>query len=111
MSDYSTTWDKNEFLTYLFIYCINADYKETKKELSFVKSKTSDAVFNSMHEEFELDNDYNSLQKIISTFDRLNYSSQNTDELFNSMKALFLVDGKYAIEEQNLLMQLKRLLK
>ncbi|MCF7568272.1 hypothetical protein L3X37_07835 [Sabulilitoribacter arenilitoris] len=111
MKDYSTNWIKDEFLTYLFIYCINADYKESKKEIALVKTKTSYAFFDKMHDEFELDSDYASLQKIIGAHNRLGYSSENTEELFNSIKELFLTDGKYDIEERNLLMYLKHLLK
>lgn len=111
MGNYATNWTKNEFLTYLFIYCINADFREEKKEIAYIEAKTSNTVFNRMHEEFEEDSDYVSLQKIINTHDKLGFSKDNTEELFDNIKELFLTDGKYNIEERNLLKGLKHLLK
>lgn len=111
MENQATNWTKKEFLTYLFIYCMNANYKESKKEMAFIETKTTDAVFNKMHDEFKQDSDYASLQKIINTHGRLGYSKDNTKDLFDNLKELFLSDGKYDIEEQNLLRGLKHLLK
>lgn len=111
MENYATNWTKNEFLTYLFIYCMNADFKEVKKELTYIEAKTSNAVFNRMHDEFEEDSDYASLQKIMNTHDKLGFSKDDTEELFDNLKELFLSDYKYDIQERNLLKGLKHLLK
>ncbi|WP_452223554.1 hypothetical protein [Lacinutrix chionoecetis] len=111
MEDHTTNWTKKEFLTYLYIYCINADYVETKKELAYVKAKTTDAIYNKMHDEFDQDNDYACIQKIINTHERLGYTKQSTQELFNNIKELFLSDGSLDSEEQIILKGLKHLLK
>lgn len=106
---YETDWTENEFLAYLFIYCINADFKEASKEISFVKDRTSSVEFEKMHEAFEIDRDYTSIQKILDTYNRLGYSKKDTEKLFKNLKDLFLADGSYDIEEKNLLMILKHL--
>ena len=111
MKSYATNWTKNEFLTYLFIYCMNADFKEATKEIAYIKAKTSNDDFDNMHAEFQGDSDYASLQKIYDTHTRLGFTTGITEELFNNIKELFLSDGKFFTEEQNILRGLKHLLK
>ncbi|WP_299006763.1 hypothetical protein [uncultured Tenacibaculum sp.] len=41
MKNFEVNWSKEELQTYLFIYCINADYKETKEELEAISLKTN----------------------------------------------------------------------
>lgn len=110
MKAIKTKWTKQELQTYLFIYCMNADYKETKEELRSITSKTDNETYKEMHYEFEKDNDYMSIQKITESFNILNYKKEETEVLFNEIKELFLSDGKYVILERNLMLGLKRLL-
>ncbi|TYP97378.1 hypothetical protein C7447_10463 [Tenacibaculum adriaticum] len=105
-----TNWSKKELQAYLFIYCMNADYDETKNEIEFVKSKIDDETFNRMHTEFEKDNDYISIQKIQSSLDKLGYTHKEIEQLFTEIKDLFLSDNKFDILERNLMMGLKKLL-
>lgn len=109
MKTITTNWTKKELQTYLFIYCMNADYKETESELEVVKSKIDDATFTKMHSEFENDNDYMSIQKIQASFNELGYSHEEIDNLFNEIRLLFLSDGTYDILERNLMLGLKKL--
>ncbi len=111
MKNHATNWTKNEFLTYLFIYCMNADFKEVNNEIEYIKARTSGDDFDKMHAEFNNDNDYASLQKISYTHSRLGYTSSHTEALFVDIKELFLSDGKFFTEEQNILRGLKHLLK
>ncbi|MGB0881093.1 MAG: hypothetical protein ACPGTO_11060 [Polaribacter sp.] len=107
----ATNWSKQEFQTYLYIYCMNADYKETKEELEMISLKSDDEIYKRMHAEFEKDNDYASIQKINESFQHLNYKKEEVDRLFDEIKKLFLSDGKYEILERNLMKGLKKLLK
>ena len=111
MKNYATNWTKNEFLTYLFIYCMNADFQEVNKEVAYIKARTSGGDFDKMHDEFNNDSDYTTLQKISDTHTRLGYTSSHTEALFENIKELFLSDGKFYTEEQNILRGLKHLLK
>ncbi len=111
MKDLETNWSRQELQTYLFIYSINADYKESKEELEAISLKTNEKVYKRMHAEFEKDNDYASIQKIKNSLNNLNYSKEELDKLFEEIKELFLSDGNYEILERNLMTGLKRVLK
>ena len=104
-------WTKKEFQTYLFIFCMNADYKETKEELKAISLKSDEAIYEKMHSEFEKDNDYASIQKLQTSIKELNYSKEEIDNLYEEIRELFLSDGKYEILERNLMTGLKRILK
>ncbi len=108
-STVKTNWTKQEFQTYLFIFCMNADYKETKEELKTISIKSNEAVYEKMHSEFEKDNDYVSIQKLQASINELNYTEEEIKALFDEIKELFLSDGKYEILERNLMTGLKRL--
>ncbi|TDQ23927.1 hypothetical protein [Tenacibaculum caenipelagi] len=110
MKNIEVNWSKEELQTYLFIYCINADYKETKEELEAISLKTNKETYKKMHDEFEKDNDYASIQKINESLKNLNYDKEEINSLFEEIKELFLSDGKYEILERNLMTGLKRVL-
>ncbi|CAM1366123.1 conserved hypothetical protein [Tenacibaculum sediminilitoris] len=111
MKNIEVNWSKEELQTYLFIYCINADYKETKEELETISLKTNKEIYKKMHNEFEKDNDYTSIQKINESLKNLNYDKEEINTLFEEIKELFLSDGKYEILERNLMIGLKRVLR
>ncbi len=110
MEDYTTNWSRNEFKAYLLLYCANADFIETTEESEIIKSKIDSETYNSIHKEFNNDNDYQSLQKILSTIKRFEYSEEQIDILFSKIKELFLSDGEYDTIERNLYIGLKHLL-
>ena len=105
-----TNWTKDELYAYIFIYCMNADYKETSEELNMITSRFGNKVYDKMHKEFEKDTDYTSIQKIKDTLEDYNYTDAEIRMLFNEIKDVFLLDGKYEILERNLFLGLKRLL-
>ncbi len=105
-----TNWTQKELFTYLFIYCMNADFKETEEELDFITSKVGNKTFTKIHKEFNQDNDYSSLLKIKDTLYLLDYSYDRIEQLFNEIKTLFLSDRKYEVLEKNIMTGLKRIL-
>ncbi|MBK7095313.1 MAG: hypothetical protein IPH57_09820 [Saprospiraceae bacterium] len=109
MEEYQTNWTKEELKIYLLIYCAKADFLESKVETDFIKSKIKDNSFERIHEEFNKDNDYQSIQKIRTTIEKYSYSKDAIAQLFEEMKELFLSDGKYGILEQNLFMGLNHI--
>lgn len=110
-SDYVTTWKKEELKTYILIFSMNADFVETKEEVELIKSKTSESIFEAMYNEFQNDNDYESIQKIQNTVERLEYTQEQIQALFEEIKTLFKADGSYDILERNLTLGLKKVLK
>ena len=111
MSEYTTNWNKKELEAYLLFYCANADFVETEEEKKLIHDKVSDEVYTKMHLEFIKDNDYQRIQKIIDTSERLGLTKAEIDEFFNEMLEIFNADGKYDILERELYIGLKRILK
>lgn len=110
MSKSKTNWNREELQTYLFIYCMNADYTETKEELAIFKEHYNSDLYEKLHKEFDLDNDYQTIQKIKTAIDTLGYTKEDINKLFEEIKSLFLSDGKYDVLEQNVMIGLKRML-
>jgi hypothetical protein len=106
-----TNWTKDDLKTYTLIYCANADFAESKVEIDFIKSKIKNANFDQLHKEFELDNDYQSIQKMQAALKENKFTDEETNQLIEDIKALFLTDNDYDILEQNMLLGLKRIFK
>jgi hypothetical protein len=102
MKEFDTNWSKEELKVYILIYCANANFLESKVETDFIKSKIKGNSFERIHDEFDKDNDYQSIQKIRQTLEKYGYSKDEVGRLFKEVKELFLSDGKYDILEQNL---------
>jgi len=102
-------WTKEELKIYILIYCSNADFIESKLEIDYIKSKLQNSNFEKIHAEFEEDNDYQSIQKILLSIKE--HDCKNDKTLMKEIMELFLSDGKYDILEQNLYRGLKHILK
>ena len=105
----TTNWTKDDLRTYLLIYCANADFSISEKELTLIKSRIEKSDFDKIKAEFEEDNDYQSIQKIQSAYKTLNY--ENADVLMQEVMDVFQADGDYDTLEQNLNMGLKNILR
>jgi len=109
MKEFDTQWSKEELKAYILIYCAEANFIELKVESDFIKSRIKGDSFIRIHDEFDKDNDYQSIQKIRQTLEKYGYSKDETRRLVEELKGLFLSDGKYDILEQNLLMGLNHI--
>ena len=111
MTNFKTKWSKVEFKTYLLLYCANADYVETEEEKELITSRVNKFLLKTIHKEFDKDNDYQRIQKIIHTANRYNYSHKETDILLEKMKELFFPEGQdMGTLEKNMFRGLKHLL-
>lgn len=104
----TTNWTKDDLRMYLLIYCANADFVESPKELEYIKTKVSHSNFAKMHAEFEKDNDYQSIQKIQAAYEALNYDSP--DSLIDEAREFFKSDGDFDVLERNLMLSLRHIL-
>lgn len=111
MDDFTTDWTDQELKAYMLLYCANADFVVSKEEKDYIKSRISEEQYHKIHREFEKDNDYQQIQKINAAIERFEYSKEEIDEAFQSIKNLFLSDGEMDILEQNIYRGLKNLLK
>ncbi|MAP80722.1 MAG: hypothetical protein CL526_06500 [Aequorivita sp.] len=111
MEEFKTDWTHEELKAYMLLYCAFANFEISKEEKEYIKSRVGEKKYQKVRKEFEEDNDYQQIQKIYSTIERLNYSKEEIDEAFQSIKKLFLADGEMDILEKNLYRGLKHLLK
>jgi hypothetical protein len=110
MSDFNTSWTKRELSAYTLLYCAHANFTETSEEMELVNSNVASDELISIRKEFKNDNDYQSIQKIQSTVQRLGYNWSEKDDLISEIKALFLADGVYDQLERILFNGLKKIL-
>lgn len=111
MEDFNTDWTHQELKAYMLLYCAHADFIVTKTEKEYIKSKVSNVDYQRIRNEFDDDNDYQRIQKINAAIERFDYSKEEIDEAFQSIKKLFLSDGEMDILERNIYRGLKHLLK
>lgn len=103
-------WTKDELIAYILLYLAHANFEESNHERNIIISKVDMNTFQKIHDEFDSDNDYQSIQKIINGLKAHNYTKDDMSVLFSEMKSLFLSDGEFDVMEQNLFMYLKKLL-
>ena len=111
MEDFTTTWTHEELKGYILLYCAHADFNVSQEEKEYIKSKVGLEKYHSIRKEFDNDNDYQQIQKITATIERFEYSKEEIDDTFHSIKRLFLLDGEMDILEQNIYRGLKHLFK
>lgn len=110
MNDFTTQWSRVEFKTYLMLYCANADFIETEDEKEIIQSRVHKDILKHIHKEFDKDNDYQRIQKIVNTAERFGYTKDKVDELLSKLKELFFKDHDMDILEKNMFRGLKHLL-
>jgi len=106
----SSNWTKEELVAYILLYTANSDLNIENHEKNVIISKVDMKTFSKIHGEFDKDNDYQSLQKIIKGLEDHNYSKDDLEGLFIDIKKLFLSDGSFDVMEQSMLAYLKKIL-
>jgi hypothetical protein len=103
-------WTKDELVAYILLYTAHSNFNEANTEKNVIISKVDMQTFQKIHDEFDNDNDYQSLQKIIQGVKDHRYNKDDLTSLFTDIKVLFLSDGEYDILEQNMFLYLKKIL-
>ncbi|OZV68431.1 hypothetical protein [Winogradskyella aurantia] len=104
-------WTRDELLAYILLFAANSDFKEDNKERNVIISKVDVYTFQEIHDEFNNDNDYQGIQKIMASLRQHNYEQEDVEILLADIKTLFFSDGKFNIQERNMLKCLNRLFK
>ena len=107
----NTKWAKNELVAYILLYASQSDMIESNKERNIIISKVDMNTFQKIHDEFDTDNDYQSIQKIMAGLKEHNYTKMDIDLLFADIKTLFFADGNFNVSERTMYKLLKKLLK
>lgn len=104
-------WTRDELVAYILLFAANSDFKENNRERNSILSKVDVYTFQEIHDEFDSDNDYQGIQKILSSLKQHNYDKNDVDLLLADIKTLFFSDDNFNINEQIMLQCLNRLFK
>ncbi len=111
MQQTEQNWTSDEFLAYTLLYSAHADYFFDDEEKDLILSKIDNSIYESILRELSKDNDYQSLQKILTYTQEHKFSNNEIDLLLYEIELLFMCDGEYDVLEKNMLMNLTHLLK
>lgn len=104
-------WTRDELVAYILLFAANSDFKEDNKERDVIISKVDMKTFQDIHDEFDRDNDYQSIKKIMTSLEQHNYEKEDVEILLSDIKTLFFSDGEFNINERIMLKSLERLFK
>ena len=105
----SKQWSKNELVAYILLYASQSDLIVSNKERNVIISKVDMNTFQKIRNEFDNDNDYQSIQKIIAGLKEHNYTKMDIDLLLADIKMLFFADGRFNVSERNMYKLLTKL--
>ena len=104
-------WTRDELIAYVLLYAAHSDFKEHEEERDMIISKVDLDTFQEIHDEFDHDNDYQSIKKILISLRQHAYTEDDIDILLEDINTLFFADEEFSINEQNMLRCLTRLFK
>ncbi len=110
MEENHPIWSDKEFKAYLLLYCAHADFVEKESEQELIKSKVSVATYQKIHDEFDGDSDFQKAEKINVYIQSHELSEEQINNLIQEIIGMFESDGEFSIEEQGILIGLKRFL-
>ncbi|MEN8194446.1 MAG: hypothetical protein ABFS12_16615 [Bacteroidota bacterium] len=105
------TWTKDEFKAYVLLFAANSDLKENRQEQEFILKRINKDTYHKIHYEFDNDNDFQSIQKILAGVEKFDYSQDEIEYLTGEIMKLLLADNKLDTIEQCVFMMLKKILK
>lgn len=109
--DKPKNWSKEELLAYILLYVANSDLHESSEEKEFILARVNKDTFANVHKEFNKDNDFQCIQKIIKSIEAHDYSRDDYALLFADIKLLLYADGEVKTMEKATLMFLRKILK
>lgn len=110
MEEIAANWTFREFKAYLFLYAANSKYFETEAEKKKVRSLVDSQHYRKIHKEFEQDNDYQSIQKILQYVEKQGLKQKDLDVLLQEIRELIDTSEKPDLLEENMFLALKHLL-
>ena len=87
-------WTRDELVAYILLFAANSDFKEDNKERNIIISKVDMDTFQEIHDEFNNDNDYQGIQKIMTSLRQHNYESEDIDFAVPFMVCFFIFLSK-----------------
>lgn len=106
----NTKWTKQELVAYILLYVANSDLKETTEEHDYILSRVDAETYTHIKAEFDIDNDYQSITKIVDAVKADETYNSNPDELFADIKLMAFADGHMDQIEHSIYNSLKKIL-
>lgn len=106
----STKWSKQELLAYIMLYIAHSDLHESRAEQEYLLSRVDAETYNDIKTEFDNDNDYQSITKIVEAVRSKHYYNEDLTELFADIKLMAFVDGSFDHMENVTYNHLKKIL-
>lgn len=93
-------WSKEELKIYILLLCAKADWKETPEEMTLIRSKSNQEIFDRIYKEISEDNEDISLDKIEASIEKHNYSTMEIIELKKDIQEVFSSDKDFSLKER-----------
>ncbi|MBO6606523.1 hypothetical protein [Psychroserpens sp.] len=106
----STNWSKQELLTYLMLYIAHSDLHESRTEYEYLLSRVDAETYGNIKDEFDKDNDYQSISKIVDAVRSKQHYNADLTELFADIKLMAFADGTFDHMENATYNHLKKIL-
>jgi hypothetical protein len=106
----NSNWTKQELVAYILLFVAHSDLKETKDEHEYILSRVDLETYNHVKREFDNDNDYQSITKIVDAVNDSESYKSNPDELFADIKLMAFADGEMDQMEHAIYNSLKKIL-
>nr|WP_321235381.1 hypothetical protein [uncultured Psychroserpens sp.] len=106
----NTIWTKEELVAYILLYVAHSDLKETQSEHEYILSRVDAETYEHIKAEFDTDNDYQSINKIVDAVNTESTYSSNPDALFADIKLMAFADGHMDQMEHAIYNSLKKIL-
>jgi hypothetical protein len=102
-------WTMDEFRIYLLLYAAHADFAETEEERDRILARCDSQAYKRIHREFDQDNDYQHIEKIIVHLKAFKLSKVHIKTLLSEMNDVQTADRKADLLEKSMMMLLKRI--
>ena len=109
MEEVKLSWTYNEFKAYVLIYAAESNQVITDEEKEFIEDQFDSVLIKTMQKEFNEDNDYERIQKIMAFIEQNNFGKKDLDSLLDEIKSVYLSDGKFDSTEQAVFQVLEKL--
>ncbi|MCE2712917.1 MAG: hypothetical protein LW688_10320 [Cryomorphaceae bacterium] len=102
-------WTFEEFNVYLLLYAAHADLSETEQEKEAILATCEPELYKRIHREFDDDNDYRQIEKIIVHLHEFQLTKEDVRQLLHEMKKVQSADKAPDILEKSMMMLIKRI--
>lgn len=106
----NTNWTHQELIAYILLFVAHSDLKESRKEHEYILSRVDAETYRHIKEEFDSDNDFQSITKIVDAVNTDAAYNKNPDALFADIKLMAFADGHMDQIEHAIYNSLKKIL-